>query len=194
MCIGFSCVVTRAGKVLWDKMSNSHEEIKKQNKLKDDKLADRDIVNCEVLPLGNLTSGKAEDYEIKVDEEGTLPKWWTDNEAELKGKVMGLWLGEVLPGWIENGVGGDLDLRGTGITSLGNLTSVGGYLDLQGTGVTSLCKLTSVGGSLYLRGTGVTSLGNLTSVGGDLDLRGTGITSLGKTKVSGTVYGLKEAK
>ena len=131
MCIGFSVVVTRGGKVLWDKMSNSHEEIKKKNKLADDKLADRDIVNCEVLPLGNLTSGKAEDYEIKVDEEGTLPTWWTDSEAELKGKVMKLWLEIVLPDWIENGVGGSLELQGTGVTSLGKTTVSGTVYGLK---------------------------------------------------------------
>ena len=174
MCIGFSVVVTRAGKVLWDKKSNSHETIKCKYKLNDDKLADRDIVNCEVLPKNNLTSGVAKDYEIKVDEVGTLPTWWTDNSKELMGKVMKLWLEIVLPDWIKNGVGGDLDLRDTGVTSLGKLTSVGGSLYLQGTGVTSLCKLTSVGGSLYLRDTGITSLSNV--------------------KVAGTVYGLKEAK
>ena len=131
MCIGFSCVVTRAGQVLWDKKSNSHETIKCKYKLNDDKLADRDIVNCEVLPKNNLTSGVAKDYEIKVDEEGTLPTWWTDNEAELKGKVMGLWLGEVLPGWIENGVGGSLDLRCTGVTSLGNVKVAGTVYGLK---------------------------------------------------------------
>ena len=67
---------------------------------------------------------------------------------------------------------GDLDLRGTEITSLGNLTSVDGYLDLQRTPITSLGNLTSVGGYLSLYGTPITSLGNLTSVGGDLFLRG----------------------
>ena len=148
MCIGFSCVVTRAGQVLWDKMSNSHEEIKKKNKLADDKLDDRDIVNCEVLPLNNLTSGKEKDYKIRVDEEGTLPTWWTDNSKELMGKVMKLWLEIVLPDWIKNGVGGWLNLQGTGITSLGNLTSVGGYLYLQGTGITSLGNV-KVAGTVY---------------------------------------------
>ena len=70
---------------------------------------------------------------------------------------------------------GDLDLRGTEITSLGNLTSVGGDLYLVGTPITSLGNLTSVGGNLYSRETPITSLGNLTSVGGYLDLRETPI-------------------
>ena len=72
---------------------------------------------------------------------------------------------------------GDLDLRGTPITSLGNLTSVGGYLDLNKTEITSLGNLTSVGGYLDLDKTKITSFGNLTSVGGDLDLYETPIAS-----------------
>ncbi len=43
----------------------------------------------------------------------------------------------------------DLNLRGTGITSLPDNLSVGGYLDLKGTGITSLPDNLSVGGSLY---------------------------------------------
>ncbi|MFP1901470.1 leucine-rich repeat domain-containing protein [Lonsdalea quercina] len=75
-------------------------------------------------------------------------------------------------------VGGDLDLRGTGITSLPDNLSVGGYLDLEDTSITSLPDNLSVGGYLDLRGTGITSLPDNLSVGGSLDLNGTSITSL----------------
>ena len=47
----------------------------------------------------------------------------------------------------------DLDLRGTYIESLGNLTSVGGYLFLCRSKIESLGNLTSVRGSLFLEGT-----------------------------------------
>ena len=95
---------------------------------------------------------------------------------------------------------GDLDLRGTGITSLPDglvidggldlenctgITSlpeglvVGGSLDLYGTGITSLPEGLAVGGSLHLENcTGITSLPDGLAVGGILDLRGSGITSL----------------
>jgi len=53
-------------------------------------------------------------------------------------------------------VGGYLDLRGTGITSLPDNLTVGGYLDLEGTGITSLPDNLTVGGSLDLEGTGIT--------------------------------------
>ena len=48
------------------------------------------------------------------------------------------------------------------------LYSIGGDLDLSGTKIESLGNLTSVGGNLYLSGTDIKSLGNLTSVGGDI--------------------------
>jgi hypothetical protein len=83
---------------------------------------------------------------------------------------------------------GDLDLRGTPIESLGNLTSVGGDLYLNGTQIESLGNLISVGGDLHLRGTPIESLGNLTSVGGGIYLMKTPIKSLGNlTSVGGTL-------
>lgn len=72
---------------------------------------------------------------------------------------------------------GYLNLRGTNIESLGNLTSVGNSLDLRTTNIESLGALTSVGGNLNLTGCKkLTSLGNLTSVGGILDLKKTPIS------------------
>ena len=85
-------------------------------------------------------------------------------------------------------IGGDLELYGTNIESLGNLTSVGGVLNLRRTNIESLGNLTSVGGGLNLDRTNIKSLGNLTSVGGNLDLYGTNIKSLGNlTSVGGNL-------
>ena len=61
-------------------------------------------------------------------------------------------------------------MKGTPITSLGNLTSVGEDLDLRGTFITSLGNLTSVGWNLMLQGAPITSLGNLPQVGDHLYL------------------------
>ena len=53
-------------------------------------------------------------------------------------------------------VGGDLDLEGTNIKSLGNLTSVGGYLDLSRTPLSKkytieeIRNMVKVGGDIYL--------------------------------------------
>jgi len=83
----------------------------------------------------------------------------------------------------------DLDLYGSKIESLGNLTSVGGYLDLRDSGIESLGKLTSVGGYLDLYGSEIKSLGNLTSVGSYLNMEYSKIKDLGNlTSVGGYLY------
>ena len=66
---------------------------------------------------------------------------------------------------------GDLDLRNSKITSLGNLQSVDGYLNLYKSQIESLGNLKSVGGDLNLENCKeLSSLGNLENVGGDLYL------------------------
>ena len=80
-------------------------------------------------------------------------------------------------------MGGYLDLRGTGITSLPEGLTVGESLYLRGTGITSLPEGLTVGESLYLRGTGITSLPEGLTVGESLYLEGcTGITDTSKVK------------
>ncbi len=72
-------------------------------------------------------------------------------------------------------VGGDLDLRGTNISSLPDNLTVGGGLWLEGTNISSLPDNLTVGGGLWLRGTNISSLPDNLTVGGGLDLRGTNI-------------------
>ena len=86
-------------------------------------------------------------------------------------------------------LGGDLNLLGSELKSLGNLTSVGGDLLLNDTPIESLGNLTFVGGNLFLEHTPIESLGNLTSVGGFLYLNDTPIESLGNlTFVGGSLF------
>lgn len=85
--------------------------------------------------------------------------------------------------------GGNLDLRGTGITSLPDNLTVGGWLDLHNTGIASLPDNLTVGGSLNLSGTGITALPDNLTVGGWLDLSGTAITTLPDNfLVGGSLY------
>ena len=71
---------------------------------------------------------------------------------------------------------GNLDLYGTPIESLGELTSVGGYLDLRNTPIKSLGNLTSVGGYLDLEDTPISEkyteeeIRSLVEVKGDIYL------------------------
>ena len=67
-------------------------------------------------------------------------------------------------------LGGNLDLVGLKIESLGNLVSVEHDLYAYDTPLKSLGSLTSVGGLMNLNNTPIESLGNLTYVGGDLFL------------------------
>jgi hypothetical protein len=86
-------------------------------------------------------------------------------------------------------VKGDLDLRGTSITSLPQDLKVSGNLWLTGTPITSLPQGVEVGGTLVLRDTPITSLPQGLKVGGTLDLQGTSITSLPQgLKVSDNLF------
>ena len=67
-------------------------------------------------------------------------------------------------------LGGNLDLVGLKVESLGNLVSVEGDIYASETPLKSLGSLTSVGGLMNLNNTPIESLGNLTYVGGDLFL------------------------
>ena len=70
-------------------------------------------------------------------------------------------------------LGGNLDLVGLKVESLGNLVSVEHDLYAYDTPLKSLGNLTSVGGLLDLSNTQIESLGNLSFVGGSLVLKGT---------------------
>jgi len=69
-------------------------------------------------------------------------------------------------------IGGNLNLVGLKVESLGNLVSVEHDLYAYDTPLKSLGSLTSVGGLLDLSNTQIKSLGNLSFVGGSLVLNG----------------------
>ena len=72
-------------------------------------------------------------------------------------------------------LGGNLNLVGLNVESLGNLVSVQDDLYAYDTPLKSLGKLTSVGGLMDLSNTPIESLGNLSFVGGSLVLSGTAL-------------------
>ena len=83
MCNYFSCIIDRKGQVYWLKKSNSHEDIIHINKLKDNKIEDRNFVRIEIVPKDEkeVTRNK-KDWIFKVDEVKTLPKWYTKNKKQ----------------------------------------------------------------------------------------------------------------
>ena len=70
-------------------------------------------------------------------------------------------------------LGGNLNLVGLKVESLGNLVSVEGDIYASETPLKSLGSLTSVGGLMDISNTQIESLGNLSFVGGSLVLKGT---------------------
>jgi hypothetical protein len=70
-------------------------------------------------------------------------------------------------------LGGNLNLVGLKVESLGNLVSVEHDLYAYDTPLKSLANLTSVGGLMDISNTQIESLGNLSFVGGSLVLKGT---------------------
>jgi hypothetical protein len=70
-------------------------------------------------------------------------------------------------------LGGNLDLVGLKVESLGNLVSVEHDLYAYDNPLKSLGSLTSVGGLMDISNTQIESLGNLSFVGGSLVLKGT---------------------
>ncbi len=73
-------------------------------------------------------------------------------------------------------LGGNLNLVGLEVETLGNLVSVEGDIYAYDTPLKSLGNLTSVGGLMDLSNTQIESLGNLSFVGGDLILNDTPIS------------------
>jgi hypothetical protein len=90
-------------------------------------------------------------------------------------------------------IGGDLNLWGGDIKSLGNLVRVEGSLDLGNTMIESLGNLEYVGNGLNLENCfNLKSLGKLKHVGSWLDLGRTKLKSLGELKHVGSWLDLAE--
>ena len=151
MCIGISLIISRGRMEPYGLSGeNSHEKLKEHFKIRD---AGQNIIPVEWHPTGELTDIAA--WKFHIDDNAEKYAWFTERENEYIEAARVFLENEILKILNTGNYFGFLDLRGTGITSLGALTSVGGSLDLRDTGITSLGALTSVGGSLYLRDTGI---------------------------------------
>ena len=136
MCIGKGMLIRRyqlEPDYVMD--SNDHQPLVEKLGLRDDKLLDRNFVRIEMLPLKSLTSTKYEDWEFKVDEEGTLPGWFEEDIEIWKEKCLYVLANKIIPQWVKEGVKGSLYLDNTQVKSLGSLKEVGGSLYLRNTQV-----------------------------------------------------------
>jgi len=78
MCEFWSAIITKKGKVYWNKTNSSHENLIKNAGLKDNNLEDRSFVRIEITPK-NIFSKNKKNWTLKIDEPNTLPEWYTNN-------------------------------------------------------------------------------------------------------------------
>ena len=90
MCNFWSCIITKDMKVLWDRDITSHEELVKKYSLKDDKLENREFVRLEIKPT-DIRSKRKSDWMFKVDEEGTMPSWYSGARRHCEALVWRTW-------------------------------------------------------------------------------------------------------
>jgi hypothetical protein len=92
MCNYFSCIITRDLKVHYSKKTCSHEDLINELKLQDIKLVDRDFVRIEITPKnpGNYTRN-SQDWNFKVDEEDTIPSWYSENKTKSEEAIWIAW-------------------------------------------------------------------------------------------------------
>jgi hypothetical protein len=90
MCNFWSAILTRDGRVLWDKEIVNHTELITKFGLTDTKLLDRDFVRIEITPK-NILSKKKSDWTYKLDEEKTAPDWYANDPARMEKTVWKEW-------------------------------------------------------------------------------------------------------
>ena len=182
MCVGKGMLIIRGEQSPYFAMdSNDHAPLVTAKELRDDKPVEiRNFVRVEILPLDSLTSTNPDDWKVRWDEP-SLPSWFEEDAPLWNEKCLQDMVTVIVPKWIEEGIGGYLDLRGTAVKTLGNLEKVNGSLYLRGTAVKTLGNLKECG-YLDLQGTAVKTLGNLKECG-SLYLQGTQAVDTGKTKI-----------
>jgi hypothetical protein len=182
MCIGISAIALQRGdrRLLYKSGVNGHGQIREVFGIGDYRCDEQ--VNLEAHPGPCLT--EIDGWTIHVDHEGDPPQWYQEERIEIESAFRDFYEAEIRE-MRETGVyDGDLNLRGTPITSLGVLRECGD-LELRGTPITSLGELRKCG-RLNLFGTPITSLGGLRECG-DLWLTCTPITSLGGMQKCGNL-------
>src|SRR3990167_8571400 len=185
MCKFRSMIVLRTGEILSLEKSDSHNEIIKHFRLKEGISENRNFVAVEIVPKnGLLFSCVKKEWMLTVDEESSIPAWFSEDRANYEDKCyqhlfefirkvektghfpgnLDVYDSDTLPALTS--VNGNLNV--SGLVTLPALTSVNGNLNVSG--LVTLPALTSVEGNLYVSDSA--TLTALTSVGGRLDVSG----------------------
>ena len=148
MCKFRSMIVLRTGEILSLEKSDSHNEIIKHFRLKEGISENRNFVAVEIVPKnGLLFSCVKEEWMLTVDEESSIPAWFSEDRANYEDKCY-QHLFEFIRKVEKTGYfPGNLDVYG--LATLPALTSVGGNLYVSDLAKLSAPKLTSVNGKRY---------------------------------------------
>jgi len=127
MCIGINALAVKGDdRVYRDEVNSGHGDLIEERGLRDDDLFHRSFVRLEARPLGSLTSLDVKDWEIAVEEDGTLPAWFEEERDIWKDRLMGDVL-DIVKGIIRTGrFDGSLELGGTQVKDLGQLSQLAG--------------------------------------------------------------------
>src|SRR3990167_1211008 len=151
MCKFKSMIVLRTGEILSLEKSDSHNEIIKHFRLKEGISENRNFVTVEIVPKnGLLFSCVKEEWMLTVDEESSIPAWFSEDRANYEDKCY-----QHLFEFIRK------------VEKTGHFP---GNLDVYDSVKLNAPALMSVGGNLYI--SGLATLPALTSVGGNLDVYG----------------------
>ena len=147
--------------------------------------AENDEEMLALIVVGATSKASAHKAVVKAaDQLGGLPEYFEEEQpaADERNEKINIDGKFYTPSEFQNlknlKVVGDLDLRGTKVTSLPDGLEVSGYLDLKNTKITSLPAGLKVGKSLFMSFTNITSLPDGLKVGGNLILSHTKISSL----------------
>ena len=165
MCKFKSMIVLRTGEILSLEKSDSHNEIIKHFRLKEGISENRNFVAVEIVPKnGLLFSCVKKEWMLTVDEESSIPAWFSEDRANYEDKCY-QHLFEFIRKVEKTGhFPGNLDVYG--LATLPALTSVGGYLEVYDSATLTALALTSVEGNLYVSDSAKLNAPKLTSVNG----------------------------
>ena len=94
MCQAFSCLVLPDTSVVWRFGMDSHEDLIKLAKLKDDTTNPKKMEFCRAeLAPKNDNYLAPDEWQLRIDQK--LPAWWTPNHAEAAEKAHGEWMKEL---------------------------------------------------------------------------------------------------
>jgi hypothetical protein len=169
MCYDLNLIFRQGRKVAdWSELNLGHEDLMRELEIDDGgPLITRKHVKAEAHPKVSWTSTSPDDWEIEIDEKGTLPEWYTKDP----GKWFELGFRQVLKFIKLAKAGkfkGSIQFGAKYICTLGDIQTIGGDADFEGSQVKEVPQLQTIGGNADFEGSQV-KVPQLQTIGGDAD-------------------------